>query len=76
MIACTSSELTCRQLRMTWGVEAIVVRDEKNLDELFASGLKAVVELGMLQPRDMVVLTAGVPIGVSGSTNFLKVMHT
>lgn len=75
IIACTSSEITCRQLRMTWGVEAIVVDDEKNLDDLFASGLKAVVDRGMLDPGDMVVLTAGVPIGVSGSTNFIKVTH-
>lgn len=76
IIACTSSPLTCRQLRMTWGVEAIVVKDSENLEEQFASGLQAVVERGMLQSGDMVVLTAGVPIGVSGSTNFLKVTHT
>ncbi len=76
VIACTSSELTCRQLRMTWGVEAIVVKDETNLDDLFNSGLHAVVERGLLSPGDMVVLTAGVPIGVSGSTNFIKVTHT
>lgn len=76
VIACTSSELACRQLRMTWGVEAIVVKDEENLDELFNSGLRAVVERGLLSPGDMVVLTAGVPIGVSGSTNFIKVTHT
>ena len=75
VIACTSSELTCRQLRMTWGVEALFVKDEENLDDLFASGIEAVVEHGMLQKGDMVVLTAGVPIGVSGSTNFIKVTH-
>ena len=75
IIACTNSELTYRQLSMSWGVRALMVKDEENLDDLFARGIKAVVDSGLLQEGDMVVLTAGVPIGVSGSTNFIKVMH-
>lgn len=75
IIACTSSEQTYRQLSISWGVRALMVKDEENLDDLFTQGIKAVVEAGLLQEGDMVVLTAGVPIGVSGSTNFIKVMH-
>ena len=75
IIACTSSEQTCRQLNMSWGVHALRVQDEENLDEMFDNGLKTVVQTGLLQEGDMIVLTAGVPIGVSGSTNFIKVTH-
>lgn len=75
IIAGVTSEQTCRQLNMSWGVSSLMIRDEKNLDDLFEKGLKKVVEAGLLKAGDMVVLTAGVPIGVSGSTNFIKVMH-
>ncbi|MEA4895611.1 MAG: pyruvate kinase [Oscillospiraceae bacterium] len=75
IIAGATSEQTCRQLNMSWGVSPLMVKDEKNLDDLFEKGLKVVVGAGLLSLGDMVVLTAGVPIGVSGSTNFIKVMH-
>ena len=75
IIAGVTTEQTCRQLNMSWGVSTLMINDEKNLDDLFEKGLKKVVKAGLLQTGDMVVLTAGVPIGVSGSTNFIKVMH-
>ncbi|NLV87503.1 MAG: pyruvate kinase [Clostridiales bacterium] len=75
IIACTGSELTCRQLSLNWGVEGLVVGDEENLDDLFDRGMEALVESGKIKTGDVLVLTAGVPIGVSGSTNFIKVME-
>ncbi len=75
VIACTSSEQTYRQLSLNWGVHALMAKNEENLDEMFERGLEAAVKSGLLQVGDTVVLTAGVPIGVSGSTNFIKVMH-
>lgn len=75
IIACTSSEQTMRQLNMSWGVQALMVNNEASLDDLFENGLKTVVDSGLLQENDTVVLTAGVPIGVSGSTNFIKVVQ-
>jgi len=75
IIACTSSELTYRQMNLNWGVRALMVKDEEKLDDLFERGIQSVVEAGLLQPGDIAVVTAGVPIGVSGSTNFIRVMH-
>jgi len=75
IIACTGEEQTYRQMSMNWGVRALIVRDEENLDDLFEKGIQSVVEAGLLKAGDMVVVTAGVPIGVSGSTNFIRVMH-
>ncbi len=75
IIACTSSELTYHQLGLNWGVEQMMVKNEKNLDDLFDNGVKSMVKSKLIKPGDTVVLTAGVPIGVSGSTNFIKVMQ-
>lgn len=75
VIACTSSESTFRQLSLSWGVTPTVVANEESLDKLFDNGLKTLVNIGLLNVGDTVVLTAGLPIGVSGSTNFIKVMQ-
>lgn len=73
IIACTSSPLTYRQLSLSWGVTPLITGNGRNLEDLFEGGLRSVVKSGLLKTGDMVVLTAGVPIGVSGSTNFIKV---
>lgn len=75
IIACTSSEQTYRQLSLNWGVRSFMVKDELNLDDLFSKGVVSIVKAGLAKTGDMLVLTAGVPIGVSGSTNFIKVMQ-
>lgn len=75
IIACTSSKQSCRQLSLIWGVEPLVVGDEENLDDLFENGVKTLVGAGLIKSGDMIVLTAGVPIGVSGSTNFIKALE-
>ena len=73
IIACTTCERVFQQLAITWGVSPFMVTDHDTLDEMFEKGLQALVDAGMLEAGDIVVLTAGVPIGVSGSTNFIKV---
>ncbi len=75
IIGCTTSEQSYRQLNLIWGVEPYVVSDAENLDHLFDNGIKKLVSENVIKSGDMVVLTAGVPIGVSGSTNFIKVME-
>lgn len=74
IIACTTSHQTYRQLGLNWGVEPLVMENEDSLGELFENGLEAVVKAGLIKSGQTVVLAAGVPIGVSGSTNFIKVM--
>ncbi len=75
IIACTNTEQACCQLNLIWGVEPIMAVNEANLDDLFDNGVKNLVKEGLIKKGDMVVLTAGVPIGVSGSTNFIKVVE-
>ena len=48
--------------------------DEKtNTDDLFASAVEASESKGLVEDSDLVVITAGVPLGVSGTTNLMKV---
>lgn len=73
IICCTSSEKSRRKLSLEWGVTALVIADGASSDELFDSAINAAEAAGLVQSGDRIVLTAGVPVGVSGSTNLLKV---
>ena len=73
IIACTSNEQTYRQLSLSWGVVPLLIEEKAELNELFAEAIKAVKESALAGDGDVLVLTAGVPIGTSGTTNLLKV---
>ena len=75
VIALTDHAETQRQLRLTWGVIPHMVGSFGDTDEMFASARAWTVEQGIAKPGDCVVITAGVPVGVSGTTNLLKVME-
>ncbi len=65
---------TVRMLAMTRGVRAVKVDDCGNTDELFALCRELAFKSGMALPGDLAVVTAGIPFGLRGSTNMLKVM--
>lgn len=73
IIAITTSERIRRQLSLVWGVEAVVVPVYESTDDLMNKSLDFLVEHGYLEEGDLVVITAGIPVGSSGSTNLIKV---
>lgn len=73
IISFTPDEKVCRQMNLFWGVSPVLAQISANTDDLFDSLIKTAVEKGLLKKGDLVVLTAGVPLGVSGNTNLLKV---
>jgi pyruvate kinase len=75
IIAVTPREQVARQLTLTWGVSPVLCRPTKNTDEMFSAAIEASVNSGLANNGDLVLITAGVPVGVSGSTNLLRV-HT
>jgi len=75
IVAVTHTPLTWRQLALTWGVRPVLVEQVGDIDTLVARGVRAAVDLGVARPGDQVVVTAGVPIGRPGTTNFLKVLR-
>jgi len=74
IIACTSSEESYRQMNLNWGVEPFMTGKGENLDSLIDNGIAELVKAGKLKQGDMLVIAAGVPIGISGATNFIKVV--
>lgn len=73
IIGCTPSPKIYRQLNLSWGVYPLLVEEMTTTDELFDHSVKTAVKAGLLQSGDLVVITAGVPLGISGTTNLLKV---
>lgn len=73
IIATTVSESVRRKLAIWWGVESFVIPHGDNTDDLFEDSIEVAKQKGLVQDGDMVVITAGVPIGIAGTTNMLKV---
>ncbi|MCI8893251.1 MAG: pyruvate kinase [Lachnospiraceae bacterium] len=73
IIGCSTSDKVCRQLNLSWGVTPIVLEREENTDELFEHAVDAAEKKGLIRMGDITVITAGVPLGVSGTTNMVKV---
>ncbi|MGN0170018.1 MAG: pyruvate kinase [Lachnospiraceae bacterium] len=66
-------ENVCRQLNLTWGAIPLLLKKKDSVDELFDDSVEEALKEGLLQPGDVAVITAGVPVGVSGNTNLIKV---
>ena len=76
IIGCTPDKKVMRQLNLSWGVTPLLIPEKQSTDELFDCSAKAAEQAGLIQSGDLTVITAGVPIGVSGTTNLLKVHLT
>ncbi len=73
IIAPTMSPKSRRQLNLSWGVIPIMSEQRENTDELFDHAVDCALETGLVKNGDLVVITGGAPLGVSGTTNILKV---
>lgn len=73
IISCATTEKVCRQLSLAWGVTPLVIKEEKEVFHLFDKAIQAAVKMNLLEAGDLTVITSGVPIGVSGTTNMMKV---
>jgi pyruvate kinase len=73
IIAVTDEPRTYRQLSLVWGVIPELVPHVPNYDSMIALGKEAVQRLGIARPAERLVVTAGVPFDVPGTTNMIKV---
>ena len=73
IIAVTTEDRTMRQLALTWGVVPVKGELATSTDEMFEYAVQGGVRSGLVKEGDLVVITAGVPLGRSGSTNLVKV---
>lgn len=73
IVACSTYPGVCRQMNMAWGITPILVDEMTDVFELFDVAIEGAKQLDVLKRDDLVVLTAGVPLGISGTTNMLRV---
>ncbi|PKR79269.1 pyruvate kinase [Halalkalibacillus sediminis] len=73
VIAVTSHPHVNRQLSLVWGVHATMGNTVASTDEMLALAVEKGLDTGLIEHGDRVVITAGVPVGESGSTNLIKV---
>lgn len=73
IIATTISKRVQRQLSLSWGVIPYLVNKAVSMENMFDMGVDKALESGYVKNGDLVVITGGVPIGVSGTTNIMKV---
>ncbi|GAW91161.1 pyruvate kinase [Calderihabitans maritimus] len=73
IIATSPNEQVLRKLCLVWGVYPLKVSEITDTDQMISSAVAAALEKGIIRSGDLVVITAGVPAGVPGTTNLLKV---
>lgn len=73
IISATTSDKVRRQNNLSWGVIPVMCEEKSNTDELFQHAVDVAVKTGVIGRGDVVVITAGIPLGQSGTTNMLKV---
>ena len=70
--ALTMHEKVRRQLNISWGVTPYLTGEVTSTDRIFSLSAQVALKEGLVQNGDTVVITAGVPLGKSGSTNLIK----
>ena len=73
IIAATNTEAVRRKLSLEWGVYPVLSRRSQTTDEVIDDSIASAIEGGYVEEGDLVVITAGVPVGLSGTTNLIKV---
>ncbi len=73
VMACLLDEQVQRQMALYWGVVPLMMPYAQNTDQLVEFAVQAAEKAELVKQGDLVVVTAGVPVGVSGTTNMIKV---
>lgn len=73
IISGTTDPTVLRQMNLSWGVIPLMIEEKDNTDELFDHVVDVARQNNLVHNGDLVVITAGIPLGVSGTTNMLKV---
>lgn len=73
IFAVTAREKTQRRLALVWGVQSALIDEAVSTDVMIAESIAAALQRGIVDIGDLVVLTAGVPAGISSRTNTIQV---
>lgn len=73
IVGCAITEKVWRQLNMSWGVTPILLEEKQDTFELFTYAIEVCKQQNLVSTNDVVVITSGIPLGMSGTTNMIKV---
>jgi pyruvate kinase len=73
VFACTPEPETFRQLALVWGVTSALIEHSTNYDAMLAVARRRIIDGGLARPGERLVVTAGVPFDMPGTTNLLKI---
>jgi pyruvate kinase len=73
ILAMTVDDVVCRRLILYWGVQPVRAATPSSISGLFSTASSLTKKLGLSRPGDLIVITGGVPLGLAGTTNLLKV---
>lgn len=73
VIAVTPHEKTIRRMMLFWGVQPVLGASVKSSDDMVQNAIAKSLEQGLVAEGDLVIITAGVPVGMSGTTNMIRV---
>ncbi|MBR5579495.1 MAG: pyruvate kinase [Lachnospiraceae bacterium] len=75
IICCSVNPRVLRQAALLWGVTPVLIEKKGTTEDLFKEALWQAEKTGIVKKGDRVILTAGVPLGVSGNTNMIRVVE-
>jgi pyruvate kinase len=75
VIAATSRPSTARQLRLSWGVETVIVGESVDLDAVIQTGINRTKEEGLIHPGEVIAVVAGPPAGAEPFTDTLRILR-
>ena len=75
IIGCSTEPQICRQMNLLFGVKSISIDKEYSADVLFVHAAEEAKRAGYVKSGDKVVITAGMPLGVAGRTNMIRVLE-
>lgn len=75
IIGCSVNPRVCRQMALIWGVTPVLMKKEETAENLFEEAIHECKKAGYVKAGDKVVLTAGVPLGIPGTTNMIRVIE-
>jgi pyruvate kinase len=73
VFACTPEPETFRQLALVWGVTSALIEHSTDYDAMLAVARRRIIDRGLARPGERLVVTAGVPFDMPGTTNLLKI---
>lgn len=73
ILAATASDESIRRLVLSWGVQPLLVPVPENTDKMMEDATGAALKSGIVKEGDLIIITGGIPAGIHGSTNMIKV---